>query len=125
MQPEVQEILKRVTGLDLQKVFAPHKTDVQPPSYELLTDSQLAEVGFGMSSLLLHIALTSSQAQTAAVRRARNKLQMPPVMSLPDDEPPAVISDDPEIENFDIDYPGVKYVFTDISDGVKRRVRLS
>jgi hypothetical protein len=48
---------------------------------------------------------------------------MPPVMPRPVDEPPAVVSDDPEIENFDINYPGVKYVFTDISAGVKRRVR--
>ncbi|ELU15734.1 hypothetical protein CAPTEDRAFT_156720 [Capitella teleta] len=104
IRPEVQEILKRVTGFDLEKIFAVHPTDVHPPKYELLTDKQL------------------SDAKEQAELRGRQKLQMPPVMSHPVDEE-EIISEEPEIENFDIEHPGAKYVFTDISLGVKRRMR--
>ena len=40
----VQDILTRITGLDLQKVFRPIKEEVKPPVYKLMTDLQLEEV---------------------------------------------------------------------------------
>ena len=41
---EVQDILTRITGLDLSKVFQPVKQELKPPKYKLLTDAQLEEV---------------------------------------------------------------------------------
>lgn len=41
---EVQGILTRITGLDLNKVFRPVKQELKPPKYKLLTDAQLEEV---------------------------------------------------------------------------------
>lgn len=42
--PAVQDILTRITGLDLQKVFRPIKQELKPPTYKLMTDEQLEEV---------------------------------------------------------------------------------
>lgn len=42
--PAVQDILTRITGLDLQKVFRPIKQELKPPKYKLMTDEQLAQV---------------------------------------------------------------------------------
>ncbi|KAF1393719.1 hypothetical protein PFLUV_G00018950 [Perca fluviatilis] len=41
--PAVQDILTRITGLDLQKVFRPIKQELKPPTYKLMTDEQLAQ----------------------------------------------------------------------------------
>lgn len=41
---EVQDLLTRITGLDLNKVFRPVKQELKPPKYKLLTDAQLKEV---------------------------------------------------------------------------------
>lgn len=41
----VQDLLYRMTGLDLQKVFRPAKQELKPPKYKLLTEKQLQEVG--------------------------------------------------------------------------------
>lgn len=41
---EVQHLLMRITGLDLNKVFHPVKQELKPPKYKLLTDAQLEEV---------------------------------------------------------------------------------
>ena len=49
---------------------------------------------------------------------------MPPVLPVAKDTE-EILSNDPEIDNFDIEKEGVKYVFTDIAFGVKDRVRLS
>ena len=40
----VQDILTKITGLDLEKVFRPIKQEVKPPVYKLMTDLQLEEV---------------------------------------------------------------------------------
>lgn len=45
--PAVQDILTRITGLDLQKVFRPIKQELKPPTYKLMTDEQLQQVPFG------------------------------------------------------------------------------
>lgn len=44
--PAVQDILTRITGLDLQKVFRPNKQELKPPTYKLMTDEQLEQVAF-------------------------------------------------------------------------------
>jgi len=44
--PAVQDILTRITGLDLQKVFRPIKQELKPPTYKLMTDEQLEQVLF-------------------------------------------------------------------------------
>jgi len=41
---EVQDILSKITGLDLQKVFRPIRQKLTPPQYKLMTDSDLEEV---------------------------------------------------------------------------------
>lgn len=42
--PAVQDILTRLTGLDLQKVFRPIKQELKPPKYKLMNDEQLEQV---------------------------------------------------------------------------------
>lgn len=42
--PAVQDILTRLTGLDLQKVFRPIKQELKPPKYKLMTNEQLEQV---------------------------------------------------------------------------------
>lgn len=42
--PAVQDILTRLTGLDLEKVFRPIKQELKPPKYKLMTDEQLQQV---------------------------------------------------------------------------------
>lgn len=42
--PAVQDILTRLTGVDLQKVFRPIKQELKPPKYKLMTDEQLQQV---------------------------------------------------------------------------------
>lgn len=42
--PSVQDILTRLTGLDLQKVFRPIQQELKPPKYKLMTDEQLQQV---------------------------------------------------------------------------------
>lgn len=44
--PAVQDILTRITGLDLHKVFRPIKQELKPPTYKLMTDEQLEQVAF-------------------------------------------------------------------------------
>ncbi|KAM7399713.1 hypothetical protein PAMP_018961 [Pampus punctatissimus] len=44
--PAVQDILTRITGLDLQKVFRPIKQELKPPTYKLMTDDQLEQERF-------------------------------------------------------------------------------
>ncbi len=44
MNPNVQEILRKVTGFDLDKVFHTRLGETEPPKYKLLTDKELKEV---------------------------------------------------------------------------------
>lgn len=44
LDSEVQDILTRITGLNLEKVFRPIKQELKPPKYKLMTDAQLEEV---------------------------------------------------------------------------------
>lgn len=97
---EVQDILTRITGLDLQKVFRPQKQELKPPTYKLMTDEQLEE------------------ATRLARERAEILLKMPPVLSerKPIDD---VLSEDKILEGMDT----AKFVFTDITFNVPPRER--
>ncbi|XP_029964431.1 small ribosomal subunit protein mS22 isoform X1 [Salarias fasciatus] len=98
--PAVQDILTRITGLDLQKVFRPIKQELKPPTYKLMTDEQL------------------EQAVEVAKEQAKKLLQMPPV--LPERKPiNDVLSEDRMLEGMDT----AKYVFTDITYDIPHRER--
>ncbi|XP_071376197.1 small ribosomal subunit protein mS22 isoform X1 [Centroberyx affinis] len=96
----VQDILTRITGLDLQKVFRPIKQELKPPRYKLLTDEQLEE------------------ATQQATEQAKKLLQMAPV--LPERKPISdVLSVDKILDGMDT----AKYVFTDITFNIPHRER--
>ncbi|XP_063051708.1 28S ribosomal protein S22, mitochondrial isoform X1 [Engraulis encrasicolus] len=99
--PEVQRLLKVMTGCDLQKVFkvTPQPT-LKPPSYKLLTDQQL------------------QQAVSAAEEEAGHLLTPPPEL----EERVAIndeLSHDALLEGAD----EAKLVFTDITLNVPHRER--
>ncbi|XP_031429940.1 28S ribosomal protein S22, mitochondrial [Clupea harengus] len=99
--PEVQGLLKSMTGCDLQKVFRPvQQSALKPPTYKLLTDQQLQE------------------AAGRAERDAEDLLQMPPEL-----EERAPVSDllahDAILEGAD----SANLVFTDITLNVPHRER--
>ncbi|XP_015226938.1 PREDICTED: 28S ribosomal protein S22, mitochondrial [Cyprinodon variegatus] len=96
----VQDILTRITGLDLQKVFRPVKEELKPPTYKLMTDEQL------------------QQAVQVATDEAKKRLQMPPV--LPERKPiEDVLAVDKILDGMDT----AKYVFTDITYNIPHRER--
>ncbi|XP_054884830.1 28S ribosomal protein S22, mitochondrial [Poeciliopsis prolifica] len=96
----VQDILSRITGLDLQKVFRPIKQELKPPTYKLMTDEQL------------------EQAIQVATEEAKKQLQMPPV--LPERKPiNDVLTVDKILDGMDT----AKYVFTDITYNIPHRER--
>ncbi|XP_040902724.1 28S ribosomal protein S22, mitochondrial [Toxotes jaculatrix] len=98
--PAVQDILTRITGLDLQKVFRPIQQELKPPTYKLMTDEQL------------------EQAVKVATEQAKKLLQMPPV--LPERKPiNDVLSEDKILDGMDT----AKYVFTDITYNIPHRER--
>ncbi|GBN50723.1 28S ribosomal protein S22, mitochondrial [Araneus ventricosus] len=98
---DVQKILKKITGLDHEKIFAPSKTELEPPKFEFATESRLKEL------------------QALATAKAFQKLQMPPVMDVrePINE---VLAKDPELQGY-LEY---KTIFTDISPEVSCRDRV-
>ncbi|KAL7400588.1 hypothetical protein ABVT39_014500 [Epinephelus coioides] len=98
--PAVQDILTRITGLDLQKVFRPIKQELKPPTYKLMTDKQL------------------EQAIEMATEQAKKLLQMPPI--LPERKPISdVLANDQILDGMDT----AKYVFTDITYNIPHRER--
>ncbi|KAH6932401.1 hypothetical protein HPB50_005313 [Hyalomma asiaticum] len=101
INPKVQNLLQKLTGFDIDKIFAPVPVPLNTPRYKFLTDEQLEQ------------ELQDSR------RRARQKLQMPPVLR---ERKPCekVLAKDPEIQGFN----SSPYIFTDISFGYKDRERL-
>lgn len=99
---EVQECLKTLTTVDYNKVFRRRKDGrkLQPPQYKFLTDEELEE------------------ATKAAKRRAEKYLQMPPVVKQRVDSS-ATLCDDAALQSHDT----ARYVFTDITYGLKDRQR--
>ncbi|XP_018429086.1 PREDICTED: 28S ribosomal protein S22, mitochondrial isoform X1 [Nanorana parkeri] len=90
--PEVQSMLKKITGLDLEKVFQPVKQERKLPTYKLMTQEQY------------------EQAVQKAAEAATKCLEMPPML-----EERQPIN---EILNVDEILAGTdtaKYVFTDIT----------
>nr|KAG5707394.1 hypothetical protein BaRGS_005361 [Batillaria attramentaria] len=99
MQDEVQKLLKSMTGFDMLRVAGPQKVSLRKPRYRLLTDQELQEL------------------QEQAANRIKYRLQMPPFMKVrqPVNQ---VLSKNPELEGLEEN----KYIFTDITFGVKNRV---
>lgn len=98
----VQSYLKRLTTLDYSKVFRTRKDGhkLKPPEYKFLTDEQLYE------------------AKQAAKIKAKRYLQMPPVVKQRLD-PSVPLCEDLALK----DHATAKYVFTDITYGLKDRDR--
>lgn len=98
--PDVQDILSRITGLDLEKVFRPKLQELNPPKYKLMTDEQL------------------KQAMELAKEQAKTLLKMPPVLK--ERKPISdVLSVDKVLDGMDT----AKYVFTDITFNIPHRER--
>ncbi|XP_044522609.1 28S ribosomal protein S22, mitochondrial [Gracilinanus agilis] len=97
---EVQNILIKMTGLDLQKVFKPVKQQLNPPTYKLMTEAQLEE------------------ATKRAIEAAKERLKMPPVLK--EREPiNDVLAEDKILEGTET----AKYVFTDLTYSIPHRER--
>nr|XP_056705340.1 28S ribosomal protein S22, mitochondrial [Euleptes europaea] len=96
----VQTLLYKMTGLDLQKVFKPIKQELEPPKYKLMTKLQLEE------------------ATRQAVEKARERLEMPPVLS-ERDPVNDVLSEDKILDGIE----PYKYVFTDLTYDTPHRER--
>ncbi|XP_020035764.2 small ribosomal subunit protein mS22 isoform X2 [Castor canadensis] len=100
MDEEVQSILIKMTGLNLQKTFKPAIQELKPPTYKLMTQAQLEE------------------ATRQAVEAAKVRLKMPPVL---EERTPIndVLAEDKILEGTETH----KYVFTDISHNIPHRER--
>ncbi|XP_015726706.1 28S ribosomal protein S22, mitochondrial [Coturnix japonica] len=96
----VQDLLYKMTGLNLQKIFRPVRQELKPPKYRLLTEAQLQE------------------ATRKAIEEAKEKLRMPPVL---DEREPIddVLADDKVLEGTET----AKYVFTDLTYATPHRER--
>lgn len=94
--------METLTTLDYNKVFRTRKDGYKqkPPEFKFLTDEELEE------------------ARKAAQYRAKKYLQMPPVVK-ERLEPSEPLCEDPALQDHDT----VKYVFTDITYGLKDRQR--
>ncbi|KFV89906.1 hypothetical protein N327_10894, partial [Fulmarus glacialis] len=92
--------LRKMTGLNLQKVFRPVKKELKPPKYKLMTEAQLEE------------------ATRKAIEEAKEKLIMPPVLN--EREPiDDVLAEDKFLEGTET----TKYVFTDLTYSIPHRER--
>ncbi|XP_004625034.1 28S ribosomal protein S22, mitochondrial isoform X2 [Octodon degus] len=100
MDEEVQNILIKITGLNLEKIFKPAIQELKPPTYKLMTQAQLEE------------------ATREAVKAAKVRLKMPPVL---EERAPIndVLAEDKILEGTEM----AKYVFTDISYNIPHRER--
>ncbi|KAG8445465.1 hypothetical protein GDO86_010299 [Hymenochirus boettgeri] len=98
--PEVQHMLKKMTGLNLEKVFQPVKQELKPPTYKALTHEQYEE------------------AVQKAIVAAEKYLEMPPVLN--ERKPINDVLAEDEILR---DIESAKYVFTDISYSTPHRER--
>ncbi|KFO32760.1 28S ribosomal protein S22, mitochondrial isoform X1 [Fukomys damarensis] len=100
MDKEVQSILIKMTGLNLEKIFKPAIQKLKPPTYKLMTQAQLEE------------------ATRKAVEAAKVRLKMPPVL---EERTPIndVLAEDKILEGMET----AKYVFTDISYTIPHRER--
>ncbi|XP_010219775.1 PREDICTED: 28S ribosomal protein S22, mitochondrial [Tinamus guttatus] len=94
-----QNLLYKMTGLNLEKVFKSVKKELKPPTYKLMTEAQLEE------------------ATRKAIEEAKEKLRMPPVLN--EREPiDDVLAEDKILEGTET----AKYVFTDLTYSTPHRV---
>ncbi|GAB6018382.1 28S ribosomal protein S22, mitochondrial [Chamberlinius hualienensis] len=100
--PKVQELMQRLTGLDLHKVFrtCPLPVKLKEPTYRFMTESQL------------------KKAFQRSERRAVDRLQFPPMLK-EREEINVELSYDPELQGFQNE----KFVFIDISQGFSNKNR--
>ncbi|XP_049631834.1 28S ribosomal protein S22, mitochondrial [Suncus etruscus] len=100
MDEEVQNLLIKMTGLNLEKIFKPTIQQLKPPTYKLMTQAQLEE------------------ATRQAVEAAKVQLKMPPVLA---ERTPIndVLAEDKILEGTEEN----KYVFTDITYSLPHRER--
>jgi len=101
---EVQQILKTLTGCNVQKVFRARKEGMETKRsvYQFVTQEEL------------------DQLQEEYLKKADMKLQMPPVMEERVSVASTILEEDPLLTGFD----NSKIVFTDITYGVEDRERL-
>ncbi|XP_060098152.1 small ribosomal subunit protein mS22 [Heteronotia binoei] len=100
MDERVQNLLYKMTGLNLQKVFKPIKQELEPPKYKLMTQLQL------------------EKAMKDAIEKAKERLEMPPVLC--EREPiNDVLSEDKILDGIE----PYKYVFTDLTYDTPHRER--
>ncbi|XP_033107714.1 28S ribosomal protein S22, mitochondrial-like [Anneissia japonica] len=97
---KIQEILKKITGMQLEKIFKPATEKLEPPKYKLLSQEKLQEF------------------REIAMRAAEERLQMPPVLE-ERKEDDTVIVKNPELRGLETS----KYIFTDITVGINDRER--
>ena len=107
----VQELLKRMTGRDYDKIFAVRVEELEVPKYQLMSDDQLEEVFF-IVFLIVHNLFILVQARKEMDEMADELLKMPSQPSLRE-ERGQFISKDEQLEDFD----DCSYVFTDIAVG--------
>ncbi|XP_033642157.1 28S ribosomal protein S22, mitochondrial-like [Asterias rubens] len=100
LSDEVQSILKRITGMDLSKVFRHTKEKLEAPTYRLVSDAKL------------------KQLEEEAKKTAEKRLQMPPVIE-ERTEIDEVLAENPELEGLE----SSKFVFTDITYDLSDRER--
>nr|CAD7592711.1 unnamed protein product [Timema genevievae] len=100
---DVQQLLKKLTRIDLKKVYRKKKEEqsLESPEYKFLTDEQL-------NKLLKEFE-----------DKANEKLQMPPVVKMRKDEQ-KVLDIEPALQG----YSDAKFVFTDITYGLSNKERL-
>lgn len=103
-KPEVQELLLKLTRIDLSKVFRKQKygQELKPPEYKFLTTEEVEKL------------------KEEAYNRAIKKMQMPPIVPARDDSKLEVLSNDKELLGHDV----CKYVFTDITFGISDAKRI-
>ncbi|XP_060538983.1 small ribosomal subunit protein mS22 [Pantherophis guttatus] len=100
MDEKVQNLLSKMTGMDLEKIFKARKQERKPPVYKVMTEAQLEE------------------ASAQAVKKAKEYLKMPPVLN--EREPiDDVLAEDKIIDGTE----PYKYVFTDLTYDISHNER--
>ncbi|XP_065655487.1 small ribosomal subunit protein mS22 isoform X2 [Hydra vulgaris] len=99
---DVQDILKRLTGFDLNIIFKPQKNTLELPKYKVMTEKEI------------------KVEEEKAIAEGKKRLKMPSVMSK---RKPikTQLSINPEL--IDMDENGANYLFTDISPSKDRNNR--
>lgn len=102
-EEDVQQMLQKITNVDLEKVFKPKPRGkpLRPYIYKFLTTEELEE------------------EQKKAKKKLRHLLQMPPVLK-PREDINDVLSVDSALDGHDLDH--AKFVFSDISFDMSNEV---